>query len=448
MKAVIVELRDGYASVLSDDGCVVKIKNNNYELGQVIYINNTGKSMVRKIAMFAASAAAVLVLGTGTWAYASPYSYVSLDVNPSIEYVLNRFDRVININAVNEDGEEILHEFKLGNIKHKTIKHAIHQTLDQITDLGYLNSDTKSGIIIATSGKNLNKADQLAHEIKEEVEQDIVDSYDDLPIDATVEAYSVGMERVEKAKELGVTPGKLNLVEKMISSSDDAENIKLEEWLDKPVSDIISATAKGPKAHNVIGSENKKAEKEIAKAEKEAAKKKEKADKEAVKEKEKADKEAVKEKEKADREAIKEIDKANKEASKADKEANKNKAKADKEVAKEKVKTDKKANKEKQKTDKEAAKDEKQANKNTDKADKEVAKEKVKTDKEANKEKQKADKEASKADKEANKNKAKGDKETSKEKGKADKEVNKTKNKTNKEALKNKQQHSRKFEYR
>ena len=397
MKAVIVELRDGYASVLSDDGCVVKIKNNNYELGQVIYINNTGKSMVRKIAMFAASAAAVLVLGTGTWAYASPYSYVSLDVNPSIEYVLNRFDRVININAVNEDGEEILHEFKLGNIKHKTIKHAIHQTLDQITDLGYLNSDTKSGIIIATSGKNLNKADQLAHEIKEEVEQDIVDSYDDLPIDATVEAYSVGMERVEKAKELGVTPGKLNLVEKMISSSDDAENIKLEEWLDKPVSDIISATAKGPKAHNVIGSENKKAEKEIAKAEKEAAKKKEK-----------ADKEAVKEKEKADREAIKEIDKANKEASKADKEANKNKAKADKEVAKEKVKTDK----------------------------------------EANKEKQKADKEASKADKEANKNKAKGDKETSKEKGKADKEVNKTKNKTNKEALKNKQQHSRKFEYR
>ena len=99
MKAVIVELRNGYASVLSDDGCIRKVKDNNYELGQVISMTIIRNSILKKITMLTASAVAILILGVGTWAYASPYSYISLDVNPSIEFVLNRFDRVLKVKA-------------------------------------------------------------------------------------------------------------------------------------------------------------------------------------------------------------------------------------------------------------------------------------------------------------------------------------------------------------
>ncbi len=38
---------------------------------------------------------------------------------------------------------------------------------------------------------------------------------------------------MEEAKELGTTPGKLNLIEKMIDSSDDPDSIDVEEWVDK-----------------------------------------------------------------------------------------------------------------------------------------------------------------------------------------------------------------------
>lgn len=338
MKAVIVELRNGYASVLSDEGCIVKIKDNSYEIGQVIQMTKQKNKAIKKIATFVASAAAILVLGVSTWAYASPYSYISLDVNPSIEFVLNRFDRVLSIKSVNDDGEEVLQEIKLENLKNKTIIQAINQTLNQISELGYFSDETTAGIVITTSNKDMDKADELALEIKEEVEDKITESYGT----ASVEVYSVGLERVEAAKELGVTPGKLNLVEKLIASSNDAESINLEEWLDKPVKDIMKATKVYKRAISVTGSaiiledieednllsdkEAKKAVKKADKAAKEAQKAAKEADKAAVKASREADKiakDAAKEAERAAKEAAKEAERAAKDAEKAAKDAEK-----------------------------------------------------------------------------------------------------------------------------
>ena len=42
-----------------------------------------------------------------------PVSYVSIDVNPSIELALNRFDRVVYAAAYNLEGEEILNGLSL-----------------------------------------------------------------------------------------------------------------------------------------------------------------------------------------------------------------------------------------------------------------------------------------------------------------------------------------------
>jgi len=51
-------------------------------------------------------AVAVLVLTGGIWQgmVRTPVSYVSVDVNPSAELALNRFDRVVSATAYNEDG--------------------------------------------------------------------------------------------------------------------------------------------------------------------------------------------------------------------------------------------------------------------------------------------------------------------------------------------------------
>lgn len=378
MKAVIVELRNGYASVLSDDGCIVKIKDNNYEIGQVIQMTNQRNNMVKKIVTFAAGAAAIMVLSVSTWAYASPYTYVSLDVNPSIEFVLNRFDRVLTIKSVNDDGEDVLQEITLKNLKNKTIVQAINQTIDQISQLGYLSDGTTAGIVITTSGKNMDKADELAIEIKDEVEDEISKTYDS----ASVEVFSIGMERVEAARELGVTPGKLNLVEKLIASSNDAENINLQEWLDKPVKDIMKATKAYRKAATVSGSAITI---------------------ESIDDDLPTDKENVKEARKTAKEAAKEADKAAKEANKAAKEADKVATKAAKEadkIAKDAAKAIERATREAEKTAKNGKTEE---DKETEKSIKDEAKEAERAAKESAKDAKNAAKEAEKAAKDAKK---------------------------------------------
>ena len=68
---------------------------------------------MRWIAM--AACLAIGVFGHSMYAkYNTEVSYICMDVNPSIELCLNHQDKVINVNAYNEDGEEIL-----GLIEHK-----------------------------------------------------------------------------------------------------------------------------------------------------------------------------------------------------------------------------------------------------------------------------------------------------------------------------------------
>ena len=233
MKAVIVELKNGYAAALTDDGCIKKLQNKDYAIGQVIEMK-AHKS--KKIAVWAASAAAaVLLCSTTVWAYVSPYTYVSLDVNPSIEFSVNRFGRVLSAKAVNGDGAEILQTLKLEN---KSIEDAVRETVKQIEQAGYFNGEEPGGVVVATSSPDQNAADNLAGEIKDAV----IETTQDAENDVEVESGSVGYERVQQAKELGVTPGKLNLVEKLKAASPNPDSIDINEWLKKPVKDIMKAT--------------------------------------------------------------------------------------------------------------------------------------------------------------------------------------------------------------
>ncbi|MCI8893677.1 MAG: hypothetical protein HFI42_12450 [Lachnospiraceae bacterium] len=62
----------------------------------------------------AACMALFLILGIGGYSWVqTPVSYVSIDVNPSIELALNRLDRVVSATAYNSEGAEILKELSL-----------------------------------------------------------------------------------------------------------------------------------------------------------------------------------------------------------------------------------------------------------------------------------------------------------------------------------------------
>lgn len=308
MKAVILEIKGSNAAVLSEDGRISQIKNRNYKIGQEIAMSNIN------YAKWAATAAAAMFLFvTPAWAYMTPYSYVSLDVNPAFEFSINRFDRVLEVKAVNGDAEEMVEEINIDGLKNKEIRAAVRNVLTELKNQGYITEGEDGGVVVATSSKSEEKTNNLAAALKtavneevgknkekdslevskdtknteaskneenkdfEETEktedensialdddknkdksedkvkineeknasdknEDIEDEDDETGVE--VEVVKVSQQKVDEAKEIGVTPGKMNLVDKLAEAAEAAEakNFHKEKWLDKPVKDIMDAT--------------------------------------------------------------------------------------------------------------------------------------------------------------------------------------------------------------
>ena len=242
MKAVVTEICGNTAVLLSDDGYIVKVKNRNYELGQEMKLNMKTKLTTKRIATTAAAACFVLAIAGGASAYYIPTAYVSLDVNPSIEYGVNMFHKVVSVKGVNDDGTEIVNEINLDNLKNENINDAISLTVDQIAKENYLNTEgsgEEAGIEITTSEQDMDQADDLAEELEEAANQACEENDCN---NVEVNAEAVGRQRVLEAQKLGVTPGKLNLVEKLQASAADPTSIDINEWLNKPVKDIMAQT--------------------------------------------------------------------------------------------------------------------------------------------------------------------------------------------------------------
>ncbi len=71
------------------------------------------RSFKRTVAALAACLALVALGFGGFTLYAQPTAYVGIDVNPSIELGLNRFDTVVEVKALNDDGQTLLHDINL-----------------------------------------------------------------------------------------------------------------------------------------------------------------------------------------------------------------------------------------------------------------------------------------------------------------------------------------------
>lgn len=78
-----------------------------------------------------------LLLG-GPLLYLTPTSVISIDINPSLELNVNRFDRVISVNALNADGQNLA---AVVNLKNRNYKNALEQLLENQKVIALLSTD-------------------------------------------------------------------------------------------------------------------------------------------------------------------------------------------------------------------------------------------------------------------------------------------------------------------
>ncbi len=258
MKAVIVECSNGAAVALCDDGSFRKLKNKGYSIGQELLLQQKASAnhIMQKLSICASLALVLLSFaGIGSYSYAKPYSFVSLDINPSIEYALNRYDKVISVSGINDEGQHVVSSIE-SDVKNQNITTALGVTIRQLEKENYIVEQEYNHIIVSICSANDTKAKSIASRVDTfSVEETKV---------CSIDTMTVSKEVKDNADSLGITPGKLALIHAVAETTADS-NFNVAEWTDKSVSELEttiqqassqpSSPVTGPAAVTVINSE-------------------------------------------------------------------------------------------------------------------------------------------------------------------------------------------------
>lgn len=145
MKYMVVECHPGYAVVLDEDGRFLKVANCRYEVGQMVTEVEPMRETSRKkpgkwIAPLVSLAACLaLVLGlTLSPNVHQPYASVYVKINPEIRIDVDKNDRVVALEGVNQDGIALITAYDYQN-KHLDL--VTDELVDRAIDMGYLQPD-------------------------------------------------------------------------------------------------------------------------------------------------------------------------------------------------------------------------------------------------------------------------------------------------------------------
>lgn len=160
------------------------------------------------------AAMAVLVVGFFTYnLYFTASAYISIDVNPSVEFTLNRFDRVIASRAYNGDGERILSE---ADLRGKTCSEAVGLVLSLMEADGYFKDDALVSATVQAAGSG--REQQLCSSLQQFISEKVLS----IQARSEVEVFPVSMEVLDHAHECNMSPARYLAMQELMEVDEEA----------------------------------------------------------------------------------------------------------------------------------------------------------------------------------------------------------------------------------
>ncbi len=220
MKKFDIESNLKRALEKSTPDCYEDIINGDYKNASVSRIDDIKQKKIRNITFNVkhamAMCACLLLIVAGFGSYYIPVNEVYLDVNPSIEIKTNMYDKVIVVNAINDDGTSIMSSI---DIKNKKLETAVDEIMNEMIIQGYINPTVKdNAILISVNAHSTEQGNKISESINVTVNKTLTDN----KIAAVVMNQGINSMKDLQAlsKETGVSVGKLQLIQKMIEQED------------------------------------------------------------------------------------------------------------------------------------------------------------------------------------------------------------------------------------
>lgn len=203
---------------------------NNDKLTSSPYSAKERKHTLKRLSLTALPIAACMIVMIGGYAYyRTPINYISFDINPSVELGLNRFDRVIEAEAINADGNNLLNGAKILNM---STGDAIEELSLKAEEKGYVRDDGSTVIAVTT----LSKQHDEAAKIRDQADKTLRTMISKRTLNAIVYTDSADLLLRTEAREIGLSPGKYKLI-LLLQSLD--SGIEIDQYRNTRITDIL-----------------------------------------------------------------------------------------------------------------------------------------------------------------------------------------------------------------
>lgn len=169
----------------------LKTSTKKYLFEKVYFKEKKHRSPLRKFAAAAVCSLAVFFAG-GSWLFFTPTAFISVDVNPSLELGINRFDRIVSVIGYNDDGRALALDL---HIKYMGYTEGLNALMEDQNMEVYLADN--ADVVLTVAGDNAAKSS----EILENVESCMSEHQN-------VHCHSGDSEEVHHAHDAGLSFGK------------------------------------------------------------------------------------------------------------------------------------------------------------------------------------------------------------------------------------------------
>ena len=139
-------------------------------------------------------------------------SIIDFDVNPSLEIKTNKNEKIIEVNALNDDGKVILEDMDLEKVD---LDVGVNAIIGSMLKNGYI-TEAQNSVLVSVKNEDVNKAKELEKRVTKEINELL--SAQNIQGSVLSQMYVDDDEIERLAKENNVSEGKANLINRILKS--------------------------------------------------------------------------------------------------------------------------------------------------------------------------------------------------------------------------------------
>ena len=219
---------------------------------------------LRRTVVAAAACLGLLLTGGGAWQYhyfnRQIDSVIGIDVNPSVELTINRRQRVLAAEALDQGGEAVMEDMDLTGVE---LNVAVNAVVGAMVTHGYLD-DLDNAILVTVSNDSVKKARELRTSIVGDIERTLEENQ----VQAVVYDQQVVEDEEMKglAEEYDISYGKAYFLKELIDQNPDLSMDDMEELSTMTMEEIAEKIASDSLALGELAEQVKETQPETAQA--------------------------------------------------------------------------------------------------------------------------------------------------------------------------------------